>query len=53
MAPPMIEFVALATLVLYGVLLYVRTIRHRDYFLSDSGGDEDDASHSTPATRRI
>lgn len=30
-------FVSFVTLVLYGVFLYVQTIRHRDYFLSDSG----------------
>lgn len=50
--PIQLGFVALATLVLYGVFLYVQTIRHRDYFLSDSGDDEDDASHGTPGTRQ-
>ncbi|MFO1160440.1 MAG: ionic transporter y4hA [Reyranellaceae bacterium] len=39
-------FVSLATLALYAVFLYVQTVRHRDYFLSDLGdGDED---HGTP-----
>jgi Ca2+:H+ antiporter len=33
-------FVALATLLLYGVFLYVQTVRHRDYFLSDEGGED-------------
>lgn len=30
-------FVSVVTLVLYGVFLYVQTVRHRDYFLSDHG----------------
>ncbi len=30
-------FVSAVTLVLYGVFLYVQTVRHRDYFLSDPG----------------
>lgn len=30
-------FVAFATLLLYGVFLYVQTVRHRAYFLSDLG----------------
>jgi Ca2+:H+ antiporter len=41
--PMQLGFVSLATLVLYGVFLYVQVIRHRDYFLSDSGDDEADA----------
>ncbi len=52
-SPIQLGFVALATLVLYGVFLYVQTIRHRDYFLSDSGDDEDDTSHGTPGTRQL
>ena len=32
-----LAFVTLATLVLYGVFLYVQTVRHSDYFLSDPG----------------
>ena len=39
-------FVSMATLALYGVFLYVQTVRHRDYFLSDLGGASDD--HATP-----
>ena len=39
-------FVSLATLALYGVFLYVQTVRHRDYFLSDLGGATQD--HATP-----
>jgi Ca2+:H+ antiporter len=37
-----LAFVSLVTLVLYGVFLYVQTVRHRDYFLSDLGGPADE-----------
>ena len=43
-------FVSLVTLVLYAVFLYVQTVRHRDYFLSDLGGAAED--HATPPTVR-
>ena len=36
-SPLQLGFVALVTLILYGVFLYVQTVRHRDYFLSDTG----------------
>ena len=39
-------FVSFVTLALYGVFLYVQTVRHRDYFLSDLGGAS--ADHATP-----
>lgn len=43
-------FVSLVTLVLYGVFLYVQTVRHRDYFLSDHGvaSDEQGAAPAAP-----
>lgn len=49
--PSQLAFVALATLLLYGVFLYVQTVRHRNYFLSDlvSGGDHGVA----PASRQL
>jgi Ca2+:H+ antiporter len=43
-------FVSLVTLALYGVFLYVQTVRHRDYFLSDLGGAS--ADHATPPAPR-
>ena len=47
---PQLAFVAGATLLLYGVFLYVQTVRHRDYFLSDLGGAmEEDGETLTPA----
>ena len=45
-------FVSAATLALYGVFLYVQTVRHRDYFLSDLGGGEGDHS-VVPGSRQF
>ena len=42
-------FVSLSCLVLYGVFLFVQTIRHRDYFLADMS--EELPLHDTPGTR--
>jgi Ca2+:H+ antiporter len=44
-------FVSLATLALYGVFLYVQTVRHRDYFLSDLGGMPE--THASPGPRQF
>jgi Ca2+:H+ antiporter len=44
-------FVSLVTIILYGVFLYVQTVRHRDYFLSDLGGAADD--HALPGRRQL
>ena len=38
-----LAFVSCVTLLLYGVFLYIQTIRHRDYFTADS---DDDDSHT-------
>ena len=43
-------FVSFATLALYGMFLYVQTVRHRDYFLSDLGGAAED--HGTAPSAR-
>jgi Ca2+:H+ antiporter len=49
--PSQLAFVALATLLLYGVFLYVQTVRHRNYFLSDLvSGDDNDAA---PGSRQL
>jgi len=39
-------FVSVATVILYGVFLYTQTIRHRDYFVRETGG----ADHAAPAS---
>ncbi|MBM3646137.1 MAG: ionic transporter y4hA, partial [Alphaproteobacteria bacterium] len=49
--PLQLAFVALVTLLLYAVFLYVQTVRHRDYFLSDSGNGDD--SHEPPDSRQL
>lgn len=48
--PGQLSFVALATLLLYGVFLYVQTVRHRNYFLSDLVSGADDAA---PGARQL
>ena len=45
-----LAFVSGVTIVLYSVFLYVQTVRHRDYFLSDLGGAADD--HAAPPGAR-
>ncbi len=49
--PVQLGFVSLVTLMLYGVFLYVQTVRHRDYFLSDTGDVADDGGG--PTTRQF
>jgi Ca2+:H+ antiporter len=36
-----LEFVSVVTILLYGVFLYTQTIRHRDYFIGQSGEEDD------------
>src|ERR1700694_1717252 len=43
-------FVSVVTLILYGVFLYTQTIRHRDYFISDTAGGADDGTHGSNRT---
>lgn len=41
-APPQLVFAGLMSLVLYGVFVFVQTIRHREFFLPiETGGDEE------------
>jgi Ca2+:H+ antiporter len=35
-----LEFVGVVSLVLYGVFVFVQTVRHRDYFLAKTEGDD-------------
>jgi Ca2+:H+ antiporter len=35
-----LEFVGVVSLVLYGVFVFVQTVRHRDYFIAESGEDD-------------
>lgn len=45
-------FVSAASLVLYGVFLFVQTVRHRDYFLPATTPDDEDL-HAPPPTPRL
>jgi len=36
-----LEFVSVVTILLYGVFLYIQTVRHRDYFVGQSDGKDD------------
>jgi Ca2+:H+ antiporter len=38
-------FVSTATILLYGVFLYIQTVRHRNYFVSEAAGAVDDGTH--------
>src|SRR5881394_2668406 len=37
-------FVSVVTVILYGVFLYIQTIRHRNYFINEAAGDADDGA---------
>jgi Ca2+:H+ antiporter len=43
-------FVSVVTILLYAVFLYTQTIRHRDYFISESAGATDDGIHASNRT---
>ncbi|HEY9218760.1 MAG TPA: ionic transporter y4hA, partial [Phenylobacterium sp.] len=43
-----LAFVSLASLVLYGVFLFVQTVRHRDYFLPAEHAEDEDAHAAAP-----
>src|SRR6266404_1552347 len=38
-------FVSVVTMLLYGVFLYIQTIRHRDYFVREAAGIADEGAH--------
>lgn len=48
-----LAFVGVATLVLYAVFLYVQTIRHRDYFLSDPAREAAGTRQPPPSSRQV
>jgi Ca2+:H+ antiporter len=49
-APAQLVFVGIVSLLLYGVFLFVQTIRHRDYFITD-GDHEGDHAEIRPSGR--
>jgi Ca2+:H+ antiporter len=46
-----LAFAAIASLVLWGVFIFVQTVRHRDYFLPPAGADA--ASHAPPPSVQL
>jgi Ca2+:H+ antiporter len=40
-------FVSVVTVILYGVFLYTQTMRHRDYFISETVGHANDGKHTS------
>jgi Ca2+:H+ antiporter len=48
---PQLVFAGMVSLVLYGSFVFVQTIRHRDYFLPERAGDEEE--HALPPTGRM
>jgi Ca2+:H+ antiporter len=43
-----LEFVGVVSLVLYGVFVFVQTVRHRDYFLAEDDGKAGAEEHHLP-----
>ena len=43
-------FVSVVTILLYGVFLYTQTVRHRDYFIADSGATAHDGPQASNRT---
>jgi Ca2+:H+ antiporter len=48
---PQLAFAGVVSLTLYGVFIFVQTVRHRDYFLPADVGNEE--SHAAPVTTRL
>ncbi|WP_323120366.1 calcium:proton antiporter [Burkholderia alba] len=46
-----LAFAGVSSLVLYGVFVFVQTVRHRDYFLI--GASPDESVHATPPSTRV
>jgi Ca2+:H+ antiporter len=46
-----LAFAGVVSLALYGVFIFVQTVRHRDYFLPDDVGNED--AHAPPVLTRV
>jgi Ca2+:H+ antiporter len=47
-----LAFAAVASLALYGLFVFVQTVRHRDYFLPSGAAADDAEAHVAPPTRR-
>jgi Ca2+:H+ antiporter len=43
-------FVSVVTVILYGVFLYIQTVRHRDYFINEKGSADDKVTQTSSRT---
>jgi Ca2+:H+ antiporter len=50
-APSQLAFAGLSSLLLYGVFVFVQTVRHRDQFLPVGLADDAETDHAPPAAR--
>ncbi|CAG4913372.1 calcium:proton antiporter [Paraburkholderia gardini] len=50
LTPSQLAFAGVSSLVLYGVFVFVQTVRHRDYFLADVSGEN---AHVGPPSARV
>jgi Ca2+:H+ antiporter len=50
-SPSQLVFVGITSLLLYGVFVFVQTVRHRDYFLPLDKGNEQD--HAKPPSNQV
>ena len=55
-SPPQLAFAGVTSLIMYGVFVFVQTIRHRDYFLpvqSDTDAAEDEEVHAHAPSGKV
>ncbi|MDE1182561.1 ionic transporter y4hA [Paraburkholderia sp.] len=50
LSPAQLAFAGVSSLVLYGVFVFVQTVRHRDYFLADAPGED---AHAAPPSNGV
>jgi len=51
LSPPQLAFAGVSSLVLYGVFVFVQTIRHREYFLAEAEAGGEDVHAALPSGR--
>ncbi|WP_133645380.1 calcium:proton antiporter [Paraburkholderia flava] len=53
LTPSQLAFAGISSLVLYGVFVFVQTVRHRDFFLADSVRPGDENAHAAPPSNTV
>jgi len=51
LSPPQLAFAGVSSLVLYGVFVFVQTIRHREYFLAEAEAGDEHVHAALPSGR--